>query len=827
MKKRIISLILVVALMFLTLTGCAFNYAKEDMSKYATLDSKFREAIKSLVIEDATFGVDDATRWVKVEDAIAKALLEKADADGKQFAGKPNKYDQFSFCYYAVCEDKDGNKTVILTKNMKESGATSIQLGSSALTDLNEKVSAAILGFEGDSLVYYTTSGANIAGKGDIVAVSYTKTEKGENKTPVVVEYESITVGGEEGSFAQWLVGKQIGVKLDDPEAEFVEVTKKATNEGETDETKTYVYSDVKINLELKNGSSAQKVEANDLVFVTYTATIEYTPEADGDEKVSASIAGYKYTNGKYVKTVKDNPELLQLGAADSTAEGATKTFLGQLVGKIAGTTTSEIKIEEEVEVTTTIGDKKEVTTEKVTVTYSTVNVNWIVNSDMKDAIEITDYKPASATDVYGNTVTIGEDSKVTYYVYPVSYLPVDDVDVEVDKDGKVSCNVSAETIIREFYADVAKTAIEEHDESVEHDHNHEDLTYYVFSTLEGGKFKTGEGDKEKTLATLVEELVKLYSTHTTNESDLTKKLSTNSDSLEKALGKLAKDTSKDDSSTKESLKTAVANARKAYEEAKTKADKSQEAVDKKIAEILSCVDGETKLDAPLAADYANYHYDTLETTYKSEIKMKLAEAIYDLLTDDKLNYVTYKELPARAVKDAYKAKINTYKYTFYEEKVSTDKDAETYYEKYNGDFDSYFVVAVQEEAKANGDKMTETPSVAKAEEYVMAQAEETVKEIIVIYLLANEFDQALTKEEIKSYKNTYKTLEIQYKNLAYLGITLPYSYEDYLNIKQFDKVFDYLLEEDKENEENKVKYPNLGGDYTFKSDEKDETEDK
>ena len=40
MKKRIISLILVVAMAFLALTGCAYNYAKDDMSKYATFKSQ-------------------------------------------------------------------------------------------------------------------------------------------------------------------------------------------------------------------------------------------------------------------------------------------------------------------------------------------------------------------------------------------------------------------------------------------------------------------------------------------------------------------------------------------------------------------------------------------------------------------------------------------------------------------------------------------------------------------------------------------------------------------------------------------------------------------
>ena len=38
MKKRIISLILVVVMAALALSGCAYNYAKDDMAAYAKFD---------------------------------------------------------------------------------------------------------------------------------------------------------------------------------------------------------------------------------------------------------------------------------------------------------------------------------------------------------------------------------------------------------------------------------------------------------------------------------------------------------------------------------------------------------------------------------------------------------------------------------------------------------------------------------------------------------------------------------------------------------------------------------------------------------------------
>ena len=67
MKKRIISLILVVATLLLTLAGCAYSYAKDDMTKYATFDEgAFFTALNNLVIADGDFGTDETKRQEKV-----------------------------------------------------------------------------------------------------------------------------------------------------------------------------------------------------------------------------------------------------------------------------------------------------------------------------------------------------------------------------------------------------------------------------------------------------------------------------------------------------------------------------------------------------------------------------------------------------------------------------------------------------------------------------------------------------------------------------------------------------------------------------------------
>jgi len=68
MKKRIISLILVVVTLALSLVGCAYSYASDDLNKYAKFDAKaFAEALLAIDVEDGDFTADNETRIKKVE----------------------------------------------------------------------------------------------------------------------------------------------------------------------------------------------------------------------------------------------------------------------------------------------------------------------------------------------------------------------------------------------------------------------------------------------------------------------------------------------------------------------------------------------------------------------------------------------------------------------------------------------------------------------------------------------------------------------------------------------------------------------------------------
>ena len=177
MKKRIISLILVVVMSVLTLAGCAYSYTGDDMSNYATFDkAKFLAALAEFEIEDGDFTEDAATREQKVLDTIMASLANKVNTDDKKSEGTVGTNDLFYYCYYVTATIKDVEYT-FFTDKMKESAAVSVQLGlGSYSTDLAEKIAEAFEGYEftEGSAYKQVTDGKVTAGQ--IVYVSYTRT---------------------------------------------------------------------------------------------------------------------------------------------------------------------------------------------------------------------------------------------------------------------------------------------------------------------------------------------------------------------------------------------------------------------------------------------------------------------------------------------------------------------------------------------------------------------------------------------------------------------------------------------------------------------------
>ena len=174
MKKRIISLILVVVMSVLALASCAYSYTGDDMTKYATFDKEgFLAALAEFEIEDGDFTEDAETRAQKVIDTIMAKLAKAADTDDKKTEGAIGTYDLIYYCYYVTA--KDGTQ-LFYTEKMKESAAASVQLGlGDYSTEFMQKLAEAFKDFEftAESVYKQVTEGKVEAGQ--IAYLTYTK----------------------------------------------------------------------------------------------------------------------------------------------------------------------------------------------------------------------------------------------------------------------------------------------------------------------------------------------------------------------------------------------------------------------------------------------------------------------------------------------------------------------------------------------------------------------------------------------------------------------------------------------------------------------------
>ena len=122
MKKRIISLALVIVMLLSLLCSCTFDYAKRDLTKYATFNAtEFAAALQNLVIADGDFGHNLTERNKKVLDTIFAALASDAGTDTKSYDVAVGEYDVLYYGYYVTFEKKttekndDGEEIVVST----------------------------------------------------------------------------------------------------------------------------------------------------------------------------------------------------------------------------------------------------------------------------------------------------------------------------------------------------------------------------------------------------------------------------------------------------------------------------------------------------------------------------------------------------------------------------------------------------------------------------------------------------------------------------------------------------------------------------------------
>ncbi len=229
MKRRIIGLILVVAMLTISLVSCGYSFAKDDLTAYATFSAEnkaaFEEALKKILIEDGDFTTDPTTRENKVLDNIYSALANSADKTDKKTTGVPGVRDLVYYCYY-VTADFDGTEAVLYASNMNQSNAANIQLGAVDLEKVADAIAAAVKNLDFTDKVYSVdTTGS--AAEGDVVYVSYTysykvtgsdgvETEKSGTMTnDRVVIAAAPAEGASATSLASYLCGKEVNKSLD------------------------------------------------------------------------------------------------------------------------------------------------------------------------------------------------------------------------------------------------------------------------------------------------------------------------------------------------------------------------------------------------------------------------------------------------------------------------------------------------------------------------------------------------------------------------------------------------------------------------------------
>ena len=177
MKKRILSLLLVVVMLALTLTSCSYNFTKDDMSNYTTFDfDAFKTALTKLAIEDGDFTTDPEINAQKIEETIRNTIGKEADADAKLYEGILGTFDILYYAYYATADFEGADDVILYASNMKEASAVKLQLGmTSTAGDLDKAIMEALKEKDIKDYLYKTNADTATELKaGDVVYVSYT-----------------------------------------------------------------------------------------------------------------------------------------------------------------------------------------------------------------------------------------------------------------------------------------------------------------------------------------------------------------------------------------------------------------------------------------------------------------------------------------------------------------------------------------------------------------------------------------------------------------------------------------------------------------------------
>ena len=329
-----------------------------------------------------------------------------------------------------------------------------------------------------------------------------------------------------------------------------------------------------------------------------------------------------------------------------------------------------------------------------VVCSYTEVCVQWIVEEKPAAYVTVnhTPYSSSNKVEPDGNH-TSGDkidldDKELTYYVYPVYYIAVPELD--------------ATSIMKDILGKK----------------NFKTTTIDVFTSEE---YKAGD----KTAKTMVETIVNVWA----EDDDALKAVKIDDTTTLLDLHNAYHDasdavTAAGDKATDEQ-KAAKTAAQEKYEDALDKA------IDDKIAELLTA----TKAEADPIADvivkeYKDVVYDNLKNDYDNKIVEKVGKAVWDLVQ----KYAEIKAYPEKLVAEfvdhlyeGYENDFYTGDYTSSSTSGSSSTSTVSNYTQYNGDFDAYLKAKLGEDVDAGLKK----------------EAEEAIKPILIIYAAARALEDA------------------------------------------------------------------------------------
>ncbi len=458
MKKRIISLFLVIVMVVLTLTGCAYNFSKKDMSKY-TEDLDYIKLLKEALADfdikvTDEFVNDENIRTMKVMDAILAKLAAKADTTATKTEGTPGANDLVFYSYYITYTETDdnGNETTYLlsTAKMKVlavSSMSKVQLGLLApSSDLDEAIIGKLNGIvfgEGGYTAYKNLTGAGTEVKhGTVVYLSYER------------EYEVTTDEQEIAKKTDVFVSHRVVLDENNPfHAELIaKHTKSDTNKSP-----------------ISVGS-------------TVTGGITINPIT---EKVPVMVEKLD-ENGEVVKDENGNPVMVE-------------------------------KLDEKGEI---VYETKVVDAREETVgSYTSLKIDFVEGSEEYTHVTDTTYDVSTKLDksYYDGTNTSVEkqldvkDKALTYHIFPAFYVAVDEYNADNVLNKVLGENITEATLLNLLFGKDYEDALKIEDETERNAKLDELKATYTFVN----------GEKELTIAELATELAAAQKAFTTADKAL------------------------------------------------------------------------------------------------------------------------------------------------------------------------------------------------------------------------------------------------------------------------------------------------------------------